>query len=64
MYEQQPDNTWERQPLQPRIYLASLADYNAGHLHGAWRPADQSVDDLQEQAQAMLAASPLPGAEE
>lgn len=54
----------ERLPLEPQIYVASLADYNAGRLYGVWLAADQPVDDLEQQAEAMLAASPEPGAEE
>lgn len=47
-----------------RIYVACLAAYNAGHLHGVWIDATDDVDDIREQIQAMLAASPEPGAEE
>jgi antirestriction protein len=48
----------------PRIYVASLSDYNAGRLHGAWIDAAQDVDELHDGVRAMLAASPEPGAEE
>jgi antirestriction protein len=48
----------------PRIYVACLAAYNNGILHGAWIGADQSADELHEAVQRMLAASPMPGAEE
>jgi antirestriction protein len=48
----------------PRIYVACLAAYNNGILHGAWIDADQSADELHEDVQKMLAASPEPGAEE
>ncbi len=48
----------------PRIYVACLAAYNNGHLHGEWIDADQSPDELHEAIQQMLAASPEPGAEE
>jgi antirestriction protein len=48
----------------PRIYVASLSDYNAGRLHGAWVEADQDAEALQSAVTAMLAASPEPGAEE
>ncbi len=47
-----------------RIYVADLAAYNAGHLHGVWIDATQELDDIQEQVDAMLAASPVEGAEE
>lgn len=42
----------------PRIYVADLAAYNEGELHGVW--LDATDDDLTEQAQAML----KPGHEE
>jgi antirestriction protein len=48
----------------PRIYVACLAAYNSGRLHGRWIDANQSVDDIWSEVQAMLAASPEPGAEE
>jgi antirestriction protein len=48
----------------PRIYVASLSDYNAGHLHGAWIPAATDREELDAHVQAMLATSPTPGAEE
>lgn len=48
----------------PRIYVACLAAYNNGRLHGEWIDADQSADELHEAVQRMLAASPIPGAEE
>jgi antirestriction protein len=48
----------------PRIYVACLAAYNNGILHGEWIDADQSADDLHEDVHRMLAASPEPGAEE
>lgn len=48
----------------PRIYVACLAAYNNGILHGEWIDADQSADELHEDVQQMLTASPEPGAEE
>lgn len=42
----------------PRIYVASLADYNAGRLHGAWIDCDKDADDIQAEIDAMLAESP------
>ena len=48
----------------PRIYAASLTDYNNGRLHGEWIYADQEPDDLQAEIDEMLAASFYPGAEE
>lgn len=47
-----------------RIYVADLAAYNAGHLHGVWIDATQDIDDMQAQIDSMLARSPVEGAEE
>jgi antirestriction protein len=48
----------------PRIYIASLSDYNAGILHGAWIDLDGAdVEDIDEQIQTMLGASPTARAE-
>ena len=48
----------------PRIYVASLSDYNNGHLHGTWLAATDSPEDLQAAISAMLAKSRQPDAEE
>ena len=57
--------SYERDPeVVPRIYVASLSDYNDGRLVGRWLDASVPVDDLAEGIQAMLAASPSSGAEE
>ena len=48
----------------PRIYVASLSDYNAGRLHGDWLDATGDLDALMEGVKGMLARSPAPGAEE
>jgi len=48
----------------PRIYVASLADYNSGRLHGRWIDADQSAHAIREQIGQMLAESKEPIAEE
>lgn len=53
----------ERRP-NPRIYVASLADYNEGRLHGAWIDAAQSSSDIVAAVRTMLRASPCPTAEE
>lgn len=31
---------------KPRIYVACLAAYNSGHLHGEWINADQDEEDI------------------
>ena len=48
----------------PRIYVACLAAYNNGILHGCWVDADQSFEDIWQEIRDMLASSPIPGAEE
>lgn len=48
----------------PRVYVASLSDYNAGRLHGVWIDATDDLDTIWAHVQAMLAASASPGAEE
>lgn len=45
-------------PEGPRLYVASLSDYNAGILHGAWLRADTDPEDLWRGINGMLAASP------
>ena len=47
----------------PRIYVASLSDYNNGVLHGIWIEATDA-DTIQEATDKMLASSPTGGAEE
>ncbi|WP_051882399.1 antirestriction protein ArdA [Parvularcula oceani] len=47
----------------PRVYLACLASYNAGILHGVWAEA-MDEDALREAVATMLAESPTAGAEE
>ena len=47
-----------------RIYVACLAAYNSGYLHGVWIDATGEVDDIQEQINTMLKSSPVEDAEE
>lgn len=47
-----------------RIYVACLAAYNNAILHGTWIDATQDPDDIMEDVQSMLKASPIPNAEE
>jgi antirestriction protein len=49
---------------QPRIYVACLAAYNNGILHGAWVDAAQEPWSIYDDVKAMLSASPIAGAEE
>lgn len=48
----------------PRIYVACLAAYYNGYLHGAWIDSDQDADQIRDEIAAMLARSPVEGAEE
>lgn len=48
----------------PRIYVASLADYNSGRLHGRWIDADQPADAIRDEIAKMLSESKEPIAEE
>lgn len=56
----------EREPGRdpPRIYAASLSDYNHGRLHGEWIDAAQEPVAIGADIDRMLATSRLPGAEE
>ncbi|HEX5183562.1 MAG TPA: antirestriction protein ArdA [Allosphingosinicella sp.] len=48
-----------------RIYAACLASYNNGILHGRWIDVDgKDAGELWDEVAAMLAASPIAGAEE
>ncbi|WP_133130253.1 antirestriction protein ArdA [Legionella yabuuchiae] len=44
---------------KPEIYVACLASYNSGYLHGQWIDANQSEDAIMEDIQAMLEDSPV-----
>lgn len=48
----------------PRIYIACLAAYNNGYLHGVWIDADQDAAAIRDEIAAMLARSPIENAEE
>lgn len=48
----------------PMVYVASLADYNAGRLHGVWLDATQDAESLYAEVAAMLRESREPVAEE
>jgi antirestriction protein len=47
-----------------RIYVADLAAYNNGKLHGVWVDACDDISDIWEQIKTMLATSPEGFAEE
>jgi len=48
----------------PRIYVACLAAYNNGFLHGVWIDADQDAAQIRDEIAAMLGCSPVEDAEE
>jgi antirestriction protein len=54
----------ERPRPGPRIYVASLADYNAGELLGTWIDANQEPEALHSAIEVMLAESQEEVAEE
>lgn len=47
-----------------RIYVACLASYNDGILHGHWIDAEQDAGSIHDGIKAMLDASPIAEAEE
>lgn len=47
-----------------RIYVACLAAYNSGTLHGAWIDAQQEAEEINNAIRDMLKASPMDDAEE
>lgn len=47
----------------PRIYVASLAAYNSGYLHGEWIDATQDVKLIEKEIQEILDSSPVWGEE-
>lgn len=49
---------------RPRIYVASLSDYNSGRLVGEWIDLDgKSVEDVESEIQNMLKGSEMPAEE-
>lgn len=46
-------------PDTPQIYVACLAAYNNGYLHGKWIECTQSADDIREEIAEMLKESPV-----
>jgi Antirestriction protein (ArdA) len=59
------ETSLKRRPImstETRIYVACLAAYNAGYLHGEWIDVTDT-DSINEQVQAMLKASPIPNDE-
>lgn len=57
-----PPLDWDED--RPAIYIACLAAYNRGHLHGAWINADRDEDEIREDIEYILSYSPEDDAEE
>jgi len=49
--------------IEPKIYVACLAAYNNGILHGAWVNVEY-YDQVQDEINKILESSPIPNAEE
>ncbi len=54
----------QEQQTSPRIYVACLAAYNAGQLHGEWINADRETHEILADIKSMLERSPESRAEE
>lgn len=52
------------QTTEIRIYVACLAAYNNGILHGRWIDANQDASEIWDEVNAMLKSSPIEAAEE
>ncbi len=48
----------QAQTVTPSVYVAVLADYNAGRHHGAWISCAQGEDAVQDAINDLLATSP------
>lgn len=57
-------NQVQNQKQSPQIYVACLASYNNGKLHGAWIDASLGADHIQNEINAILKNSPEVNAEE
>ncbi len=63
-YERATEDAGDANNPGPRIWVASLADYGAGRLHGVWMDATCETDDLQAATRFMLRGSREETAEE
>ena len=50
--------------VTPKVYVACLAAYNNGILHGQWIEVNQGAEAIHAEIQDMLGTSPVLGAEE
>jgi len=47
-----------------KIYIACLAAYNSGYLHGKWIYVSGDSEEMEKEAQKVIKTSPVPDAEE
>ncbi len=57
-------NFEDKEMTELKIYVACIAAYNSGHLHGVWIDATEDLDSISEQIEEMLFDSPVADAEE
>lgn len=50
--------------LEPKIYVACLAAYNNGYLHGKWINASNDTDEMYQEINKILVSSPISNSEE
>ena len=62
--ENESNHEVHEQDVTPKIYVASLSDYNDGRLFGCWIDAAQSSDELYSEMRELLESSSMPFAEE
>ncbi|MGP8150987.1 MAG: antirestriction protein ArdA [Acidimicrobiales bacterium] len=62
--EQEHASSEQEPRISPKVWIASLSDYNAGRLHGAWVEADQEPEGIWSAINEVLRTSQVPGAEE
>ena len=55
----EPTNPEVQREDGPRIYVASLSDYNDGRLHGAWIEADVAPEEIERSIHTMLDSLPV-----
>jgi antirestriction protein len=62
--QNQNTGTKMKTELNPRLYIACLAEYNCGVLYGRWIDASGDADEMREKISDILKASPCPNSEE
>jgi antirestriction protein len=49
--------------MENQIFVTCLASYNSGHLHGKWIQCSSDVEEMEREAQAVIASAPVKGEE-